>query len=187
MFDSLVYVRWQVLCTVTSVNFRSWSSFLSLRLILACMNLAMPSCFMTHDNDFVIGCSQSKQFLSSHCLSFSSSSSLELWSCLNKNIIYDEKCKNSHKCSHAFEWQSLKLHLPKRRRFRCIHLVTTLKEMLGIYQPYEYSCIYLSNPTKYIWQLIKNIAAIVLHMFGIHIQAKLIQANLGFWKISNII
>ena len=56
----------------------------------------------------------------------------------------------------------------------------TLKEMLGIYQPYEYSWMLLSNSTKYIWQLIKNIAAIVIHMFGIHIQAKLIQANLGF-------
>ena len=56
----------------------------------------------------------------------------------------------------------------------------TLKEMLGIYQPYEYSWMFLSNSTKYIWELIKNIAAIVIHMVGIHIQAELIQANLGF-------
>ena len=56
----------------------------------------------------------------------------------------------------------------------------TLKEMLGIYQPYEYSWLFLSNSTKYIWQLIKNISAIVIDMFGIHIQAELIQANLGF-------
>ena len=56
----------------------------------------------------------------------------------------------------------------------------SLKEMLGIYQPYEYSWMFLSNSTKYIWHLIKNIVPIVIHMFGIHIQAELIQANLGF-------
>ena len=56
----------------------------------------------------------------------------------------------------------------------------SLKEMLGIYLPYEYSWLFLSNSTKYIWQLTKNIAAIVIHTFGIHIQAELIQANLGF-------
>ena len=60
------------------------------------------------------------------------------------------------------------------------HSEVTLKEMLGIYQPYEYSWMFLSNSTKYIWQLIKNIAAIVIHMVEIHIQAELIQANLGF-------
>ena len=57
---------------------------------------------------------------------------------------------------------------------------TALKEMLGICQPYEYSWMFLSNSTKYIWQLAKNIAAIVMHMVGIHIQAELIQANVGF-------
>ena len=55
-----------------------------------------------------------------------------------------------------------------------------LKEMLEIYQPYGYSWMFSSNSTKYIWQLTKNTAAIVIHMVGIHIQAELIQANLGF-------
>ena len=58
--------------------------------------------------------------------------------------------------------------------------VHALKEMLGIYQLYEYSWMFLSNLTKNIRQLIKNISAIVIHMVGIHIQAELIQANLDF-------
>ena len=57
----------------------------------------------------------------------------------------------------------------------------SLKEILGIYQPYEYSWMFLSNSTKYIWQLTKNIAAIVIQMVIIHIQVELKQANLGFW------
>ena len=44
----------------------------------------------------------------------------------------------------------------------------TLKEMLGIYQPYEYSWLFLSNLTKYIWHFIKNIAAIVIHIMFVH-------------------
>ena len=40
--------------------------------------------------------------------------------------------------------------------------------------------MFLSNSTKYIWQLTKNIAAIVIYMVGIHIEAEMIQANLGF-------
>ena len=40
--------------------------------------------------------------------------------------------------------------------------------MLGINQAYDYSWMFLSNSTKYIWQLTKNIAAIVIHMVAIH-------------------
>ena len=63
---------------------------------------------------------------------------------------------------------------------KTMFFLVTLKEMLGIYQPYEYSWMFLSDSTKYICQLSINIAALVIHMVGIHIQAELIQANLGF-------
>ena len=61
-----------------------------------------------------------------------------------------------------------------------LSLSAALKEILGLYQPYEYNWMFLCSSTKYIWQLTKNIAAIVIHMVGIHIQAEMIQANLGF-------
>ena len=87
--------------------------------------------------------------------------------------------QNSSQCSEIAFFNNF----PDRLYFPQVCIKTfprsTLKKKLGIYQPYEYSWLFLSNLTKYIWQLIKNIAAIVIHMFGIHIQAELIQANLG--------
>ena len=56
--------------------------------------------------------------------------------------------------------------------------------MLGIYQPYEYSWMFSSNLIKYIWQLTKNIAAIVIQMVGIHIHAELINTSNSWFSVN---